>query len=223
MKTIGVLGGITWHSAAEYYRLLNAEVNTRTEDEHAARCVLLSVDLGAIEPLMQAQRWDEAAHLLSADARRVEAAGAEVFLLACNTMHVGWERIAGGLSIPAIHVVDATADALDGHGTVALLGTPWTMELPFFRERLEARGFEVTIPEADDRAEIGRTIHEELSFGRVVDRTRSWYVELIERLDTEAVILGCSELGLLLSQDDVDVPLVDTVRAHVGAAVDYAM
>ncbi len=223
MRTIGVLGGITWHSAAEYYRLLNAEVNARTEGAHAARCVLLSVDLGEVEPLMQAHRWDDAAHLLAVDARRVEAAGADVFLLACNTMHVGWDRIVAGLSIPAIHVVDATATALDEQRTVALLGTPWTMELPFFRERLESRGFEVVVPGAGDRAEIGRTIHEELSFGRVVDRTRSWYVELIERLEADAVILGCSELGLLLSQDDVDVPLVDTVRAHVGAAVDYAL
>jgi aspartate racemase len=222
MRTIGVLGGITWHSATEYYRLLNALVNERTDDAHAARCVLLSVDLGEFEPLMQAQRWEDAGALLAADARRVEAAGADVFLLACNTMHVAWERIVGGLSIPAIHVVDATADALEGHRTVALLGTPWTMELPFFRERLESRGFEVVVPDAGDRAEIGRSIHEELSFGRVVDKTRSWYVELISRLDTDAVILGCSEFGLLLSQDDVDVPLVDTVRAHVGAAVAYA-
>ncbi len=154
---------------------------------------------------------------------RVEAAGAEVFLLACNTMHTAWELITRDLSIPAIHIVDATADALDGQRTVALLGTPWTMELPFFRERLEARGFEVIVPDAGDRAEIGRSIHEELSLGRVVDRTRSWYIDLISRLDAEAVILGCSELGLLLGQDDVDVPLVDTVRAHVSAAVDYAM
>ena len=223
MKTIGVLGGITWHSAAEYYRLLNSEVNERTEGAHAARCVLLSVDLGAVEPLMQAGRWEEAGRLLAADARRVEAAGADVFLLACNTMHTAWDMIVGGLSVPAIHVVDATADALDGYRQVALLGTPWTMELPFFRERLEARGFDVIVPDAEDRAEIGRSIHEELSFGRVVDRTRSWYVDLISRLDAEAVILGCTELGLLLSQDDVDVPLVDTVRAHVGAAVDYAL
>jgi aspartate racemase len=222
MKTIGVLGGITWHSAAEYYRLLNAGVNERTEGAHAARCVLFSVDLGTIEPLMQANRWDEAGRLLAADARRVEAAGAGVFLLACNTMHTSWDLITRDLSIPAIHVVDATADALGDHRRVALLGTPWTMELPFFHERLEARGFEVIVPEAEDRAEIGRSIHEELYFGRVVDRTRSWYVELISRLDADAVILGCTELGLLLGQDDVDIPLVDTVRAHVGAAVDYA-
>ena len=172
MKTIGVLGGITWHSAAEYYRLLNASVNERTEGAHAARCVLFSVDLGAVEPLMQAGRWDEAGQLLAADARAVEARGADVFLLACNTMHTAWERIVGGLSIPAIHVVDATADALDGYREVALLGTPWTMELPFFRERLDARGFEVISP-PDDRAEIGRSIHEELSFGRVVGPRRA--------------------------------------------------
>src|SRR3954453_8591421 len=195
MKTIGVLGGITWHSAAEYYRLLNALVNERTEGAHAARCILLSVDLGTVEPLMQAGRWEEAGRSLAADARAVQAAGADVFVLACNTMHTAWELIVRDLSIPAIHVVDATADALGDPRRAALLGTPWTMELPFFRERLEARGFEVLVPDAADRAEIGRSIHEELSFGRVVERTRAWYVDLISRLDADAVILGCSELG----------------------------
>jgi aspartate racemase len=222
VKTIGVLGGITWHSAAEYYRLLNALTNERTGNEHAARCVLVSVDLGVIDPLMHEHRWEDAGRLLAVDANAVEAAGADVFLLACNSLHVAWDTIVAGLTIPTIHIGDATADALAGHRSVALLGTPWTMDLPFLRERLEARGFEVLLPSADDRAAIGRTIFDELSHGILLDETRAWYVDLIERLDADAVILGCTELGLLIKPSDVDVPLVDTAHAHARAAVDYA-
>jgi aspartate racemase len=223
MRTIGVLGGITWHSAAEYYRLLNTYANERTGGEHAARCVLFSVDAGELDPLMHAGRWEDAGRLLANDARAVEAAGADVFLLACNSLHNAWELVVDGLTIPSIHIGDATADALDGHARVALLGTPWTMELPFLRERLAARGYDVIVPGADDRTEIGRTIFDELSRGAVRDETRAWYIDLIGRLDADAVVLGCTELGLLLKQDDVDVPLVDTAQAHARAAIDYAL
>ena len=223
MKTIGVLGGITWHSAAEYYRLLNSEVGERTEGSHAARCVLFSVDIGEIDPLMFAQRWEEAGELVAEDAKRVEAAGAEVFLLACNTMHTMWDTIVRDLTIPTIHIGDAAAAALAGHRRVALLATPWTMELPFLRDHLAARGFEVVLPAEADRAEIGRTLFDELSHGVVRDETRRWYVDLIHRLDADVVLLACTELGLLLRQEHVDVPLVDTMAAHVSAAVDYAL
>lgn len=223
MRTIGVLGGITWHSAAEYYRLLNALANERSNGEHAARCVLFSVDIATIDPLMHAGRWDDAGRLLSPDAVAIETAGAEVFVLACNSLHVAWDTIVGGLTIPAIHIGDATAEALAGHRSVALLGTPWTMDLPFLRERLEAHGFDVVVPDDADRVEIGRTIFDELSHGVLRDETRAWYVDLIGRLGTDAVVLGCTELGLLLKQDDVDVPLVDTAHAHVRAVLDYAL
>lgn len=223
MKTIGVLGGITWHSAAEYYRLLNSEVGARTGGEHAARCVLFSVDIGEIDPLMFGQRWEEAGALVAQDARRVEAAGAEVFLLACNTLHTVWDTIVGGLTIPTIHIGDAAAAALAGHRRVALLATPWTMELPFLREQLGSRGFDVVLPDEPAREEIGRTLFDELSHGIVRDETRQWYVDLIHRLDADAVLLACTELGLLLRQEHVDVPIVDTMAAHVRAAVDYAL
>ena len=223
MKTIGVLGGITWHSAAEYYRLLNTLVGERTDGEHAARCVLFSVDIGTVDPLMFGERWDEAGELVAEDAKRVEAAGADVFLLACNTLHTVWDTIVGGLTIPTIHIGDAAADALTGHERVGLLATPWTMQLPFLREHLTARGYDVVLPSDDDRAEIGRTLFDELSHGIVRDETRRWYVDLINRMDTDAVLLACTELTLLLKQDDVDVPIVDTAHAHVASAVDYAL
>jgi aspartate racemase len=153
----------------------------------------------------------------------VEAAGADVFLLACNSLHTVWESIVGGLSIPTIHIADAAANELEGRQRVALLGTPWTMELPFFRERLATRGFEVVVPDEADRERLGRSVFDELSHGMVRDETRAYYIELIERLDVDAVVLACTEMTLLELQDDVDVPLVDTARAHARAAVDYAL
>ena len=223
MRTVGVLGGITWHSAAEYYRLLNSLVAERTGGVHAARCVLVSVDIGEIDPLMHAGRWEDAAELVARDARAVEAAGADVFVLACNSLHHVWEPIVSGLSIPTIHIADAAADELEDRRRVALLGTPWTMELPFFRDRLAARGFEVVVPAEADRESLGRSVFDELSHGIVRDETRALYIELIERLGVDAVVLACTEMTLLQLQDDVDVPLVDTARAHAQAAVDYAL
>jgi aspartate racemase len=222
VRTIGVLGGMTWHSSIEYYRTINALANERLGGSHAARCVLLSVDMGAIDELMLAGRWDEAGALLHADARKVEEAGADVFLLACNTMHNVWDAIVDGLTIPTIHIGDATAAALDGHRRVALLGTRFTMELPFLRERLEARGIEVVVPEEADRERIHRSVFDELGLGILTDETHAYYVDLVSRLDCEAVVLGCTEIGLLLKPEDVDVPLVDTALAHARAAVDYA-
>jgi len=223
MRTIGVLGGITWHSAAEYYRLLNSLVAERMEGAHAARCVLISVDIGEIDPLMHAGRWEDAAQLVAKDAQAVEAAGADVFVLACNSLHTVWESIVGGLSIPTIHIADAAADELAGHSRVALLGTPWTMELPFFREHLAERGYDVVVPEADDRERLGRSVFDELSHGVVREDTRAYYVELIERLGVDAVVLACTEMTLLRLQELVHVPLVDTAAAHARAAVDYAL
>jgi aspartate racemase len=222
MRTIGVLGGLTWHSSIEYYRLINTLANERLGGIHTPRCVLFSVDMGAIDELMAAERWDEAGDLLARDARSVEDAGAEVFILACNTLHNVWERIVAPLSIPAIHIGDATADALDGHGRVALLGTRTTMERPFLREKIEARGIEVRVPGDADRERIDATVFEEFSRGVFSDETRRYYVDVIGDLDADAVVLGCTEIGLLLRPGDVDVPLVDTAHAHARAVVDYA-
>ena len=222
MRTIGVLGGMTWHSSIEYYRLINTLANDRLGGIHAARCVLFSVDMGAVDELMVAGRWDEAGSMLARDARSVEDAGAEVFILGCNTLHNVWDAIVAPLTIPTIHIDDATAAALDGHRRVGLLGTRTPMERPFLRERIEARGIEVVVPDEPDRVKLDRTVFDEFSRGIFSDETREYYVDVIRRLDADAIVMGCTEIGLLLRPGDVDVPLVDTARAHAAAAVDYA-
>ena len=224
MRTIGVLGGITWHSAAEYYRLLNVLANDRAGGIHAARCVLLSVDVGEIDPLLHAQRWDEAGRLLAADAKAVQAAGAEVFVLACNTLHHVWGAIVADLEIPSIHIGDAVADALarDGHERVALVGTSYTMTLPFLRDRIAARGIDVVVPDESTHARIDRTIFDEFGHGVFSAETRRFYVDVVGGLDAEAVVFGCTELGLLLRPDDVAGAVYDTARVHAQAVVDYA-
>jgi aspartate racemase len=225
MRTIGVLGGITWHSAAEYYRLLNTLANERAGGIHAARCVLFSVDVGEIDPLLHAGRWDEAGSTLAADAKAVEAAGADVFVLACNTLHNVWDRIVADLRIPSLHIGDAVAAALDadGRGRVALLGTSYTMTLPFLRERITARGIDVAVPDRALHERIDRTIFDEFSRGVFSDETRRFYFDTIAGLDADAVVFACTELGLLLAPDDLDVPSYDTARVHAQAAVDYAL
>ena len=225
MRTIGVLGGITWHSAAEYYRLLNRLANERAGGIHAARCVLFSVDVAEIDPLLQAGSWDETGRLLAADAQAVQAAGADVFLLACNTLHHVWDAIVADLTIPTIHMGDAVANALaeDGHRRVGLLGTSYTMTLPFLRDRIEWRGLEVVVPDASIHGRIDGTIFGEFTRGEFTDETRAFYLEVIGSLDCDAVVFACTELGLLLSPDAVDVPVYDTARVHAQAAVDYAL
>jgi aspartate racemase len=225
VRTIGVLGGMTWHSSIEYYRTINTLATERLGGIHTTRCVLFSVDMGAIDELMAAGRWDDAGRLLAADARSLERAGADLFILGCNTLHNVWEAIVDGLGIPAIHIGDAAADAVAsaGHRRVALLGTRTTMEQPFLRGRIEKRGIEVVVPAEDDRRKLDRTVFEEFSRGEFSDRTRAYYLDVIDRLDSEAVVLGCTEIGLLLRDGDVAVPTYDTARVHAAAAVDYAL
>jgi aspartate racemase len=225
MRTIGVLGGITWHSAAEYYRLLNTLANERAGGIHAARCVLFSVDAGEIDPLLQAGRWDDAGRALAADAGAVEAAGADVFVLACNTLHNVWDTIVADLRIPSIHMGDAVADAVerDGHRRVALVGTSYTMTLPFLRDRIAARGIDVVIPDEALHPRIDGTIFDEFGHGVFSDETRRFYVDLVGSLEADAVVLACTELGLLLRPGDLDLPAYDTARVHAQAVVDYAL
>ena len=225
MRTIGVLGGITWHSAAEYYRLLNTLANERAGGIHAARCVLFSVDVGEIDPLLHAGRWDEAGRALAADARAVEAAGADVFVLACNTLHNVWATIVADLTIPSIHIGDAVGDAVarDGRARVALLGTSYTMTLPFLRERIVARDVEVAVPDESLHERIDHTIFDEFTHGVFSDETRGFYKDVVASLDADAVVFACTELGLLLAPGDLDVPVYDTARVHAQAVVEYAV
>ena len=212
---------MTWRSTADYYRLLNEGVRERLGGSHSARVLIASVDEADVEPLMREGRWDEAGALLAADAAALERAGADVFVLACNSMHRAWETIVAPLSIPSIHIGEAAADALpEGAGRVALLGTRYTMEGDFIRGPIAARGVEVVVPEAAERAEVHRVIFEELSDGVVRDESRAYIAGAIDRLGADAVVLGCGELALL----ELDLPAsIDTVRAHARAAVDYAL
>jgi aspartate racemase len=228
MKTIGLLGGMSWESSALYYRLLNEAVRDRLGGHHSARCVLLSVDFADIERLQAAGEWQTAGELLAADARALEAAGADLVVLCTNTMHTVADALTDVLDVPLLHIADVTAAAVRaaGHRRVGLLGTAFTMEQPFLVERLAGHGLEVLVPGRDDRAEVHRVIYDELCLGIVREESRQTYREVIGRLaaaGAEAVILGCTEIELLVGPDDVAVPVFPTTRLHVEAAVSAAL
>lgn len=229
MKTIGLLGGMSWESSAHYYAILNRETMRRLGHPHSARCVMLSVDFGEVERLQRAGDWDALAAMLAADAARVEAAGAECLLLCTNTMHLVADAISAAVSIPLLHIADATGEAVRAAGIarVGLLGTAFTMEKPFYRERLsEFFGLEVLVPEAEDRATVHRIIYDELVAGTIRDESREAYRAVIARLiaqGAQGIILGCTEIGLLVGEGDSAVPLFDTTRLHAMAGVDFAL
>lgn len=226
-KVIGLIGGMSWESTAEYYRLANELVRDRLGGLHSARLLLASVDFADIEQLQVAGEWDAAGERLADIARSLEAGGAELLLLCTNTMHKVAPAIEAATSIPFLHLADATATAVRaaGIGTVGLLGTAFTMEQTFYAERLERHGLQVLVPEAADRAEVHRVIYDELCQGQVLDASRDVVSAIIGRLaDAEAqgVILGCTELELLVSQADSPIPTFPTTRLHVEAAIDAA-
>jgi aspartate racemase len=228
MRTIGLLGGMSWESSALYYRLLNEAVRERLGGLHSARCVLLSVDFAEIERLQVAGEWEAAGTLLAADARALQAAGADLVVLCTNTMHKVADAVTDVLDVPFLHIGDVTAAAVRDAGLrrVGLLGTAFTMEQPFFTDRLAGRGLQVRLPDPVDRAEVHRVIYEELCLGIVREESRAAFRAVIERLvaeGAEGVILGCTEIELLIGQDDVDVPVFPTTRLHVEAAVAAAL
>jgi aspartate racemase len=225
---IGLLGGMSWESSAEYYRLANELVRERLGGLHSARLVLASVDFAEIERLQVAGDWEEAGRLLAGVAKGVEAAGAELLLLCTNTMHKVADQVQAAVSIPLLHLADATAAAVgrDGLSRVGLLGTAFTMEQDFYRGRLEAHGIRVLIPDAGDRAEVHRIIYDELCLGAVRQASRQVYRDVITRLvaaGAEGIILGCTEIEILISEADSSVPLYPTTRLHVEAAVAAAL
>lgn len=228
MRTIGLLGGMSWESSALYYRLLNEAVRDRLGGLHSARCVLLSVDFAEIERLQVAGDWDRAGELLAADARSVQAAGADVVLLCTNTMHQVADALTAVLDVPLLHIGDVTADAVRAAGLtrVGLLGTAFTMERPFLRERLAGHGLEVDVPGREDRSLVHRVIYEELCLGVVRQESREAVRGVVARLAADGaagVVLGCTELELLLGPGDVDLPLFPTTQLHVAAAVTAAL
>ena len=227
-RVIGMLGGMSWESTAEYYRLANELVRERLGGLHSARLVLASVDFADIEPLQAAGRWDEAAAMLAEAAQGLEAAGAEVLLLCTNTMHLIADQVQRAVGIPLLHIADVAAQAVRkaGHDTIGLLGTAFTMEGAFYRDRLEAHGLTVLVPPSDDRAEVHRIIYEELCLGVVREESRRAFRRVIGDLagaGAQGVVLGCTEIELLVTADDSAVPLFPTTRLHVEAAVETSL
>ncbi|MGW5361795.1 aspartate/glutamate racemase family protein [Actinopolymorpha pittospori] len=228
MRTIGLIGGMSWESSAEYYRLLNEEVRRRLGGHHCAPSLMLTVDFAEIEAMQRAGDWDAAGAFLAGAAKTLEAAGAEVVLLCTNTMHRVAEVISAAIDADFLHIVDVTADriAAAGHRTVGLLATRYTMEAAFYRERMRSRGVEVLVPEEPDRVLVHDVIYEELTRNRVEPASRVAYRGVMERLaerGADAIILGCTEITLLVDQTDCALPMYDSTRIHVEAAVDRAL
>ena len=223
-KMIGMLGGMSWQSSAEYYRLANELVRERLGGFHSARLVLGSVDFAAIERFQVEDRWDEAGQLLAEVAKGLEAAGAEFLLLCANTMHKVADQVQAAVSVPLLHIIDVTGLAVRGAGlsVVGLLGTAYTMEQDFYRDRMASHGVRLIVPGAEDRAEVHRVIYEELVLGVVRDESRRSYQAIIGRLvdeGAEGVVLGCTEIELLITAADSPVPVFATTRLHVEAAL----
>lgn len=228
MRTIGVLGGMSWESSAEWYRRANELVRERLGGFHSAPILLDSVDFAEIEAMQAAGDWDAAGALLADRARRLQDAGADVIVLCTNTMHLVAPQIEAALTVPFLHLADVTADAVRAAGvtTVGLLGTAFTMEQAFYRDRLASHEHTVLVPDAADRATVHRIIYDELVHGIVTDASRDAYRDVISRLveaGAEGVILGCTEIELLISASDSAVPVFPTTAIHVAAAVDAAL
>lgn len=229
MKMIGMLGGMSWESTVSYYRAINEGVKTRLGGLHSARILLYSVDFQEIERLQHQGDWAATGDILAQAASAVERGGADGLVICTNTMHKVAEQIERALSIPLLHIADATGSRLvaDGVRRVGLLGTRFTMEQPFYRERLEQRfGIDVLVPEQAGRERVHRIIYDELCLGRVRDSSRQAYLEIIGSLrqaGAEAVILGCTEIALLVQQEQTAVPLYDTTALHAAAAVDFML
>ncbi len=225
---IGLMGGMSWESSAEYYRIINQTVRDRLGGLRSARCLMWSFDFGEIEALQHAGRWEDAAALLADAARRLERGGADFLLICTNTMHRMAEQVQAAARIPLLHIADATAARVEAQGIrrVGLLGTAFTMEQDFYKGRLQRAGLHVLVPDAEDRAVVHRVIYDELVQGRVEPASRDAYREVIARLagrGAEAVILGCTEIMLLVGPGDSPVPIFDTTRIHAEAAVERAL
>lgn len=229
MKTIGLIGGMSWESTIPYYRQINQSIKERLGGLHSAKVVLYSVDFHEIERLQHAGDWEAAGQLLAAAARALELAGADFLVLCTNTMHKVAPAIEAAVRIPLFHIADPTAEAIKDAGlsTVGLLGTRFTMEQAFYKDRLRERhGLQVLIPNQADREAIHRVIYEELCLGRVVEESRAEYRRIMADLvdqGAEGIVLGCTEISLLVAQQDSTVPLFDTTTIHARKAAEWAI
>jgi aspartate racemase len=229
MKRIGLLGGMSWESSAEYYRLINEATRDRLGGLHSADCLLRSIDFTEVERLQRTGDWDQAGALLAAEASALEAAGAELLVLCTNTMHKVADAITDAIEIPFVHIADTTARAVHARGlrTVGLLATAYTMEQDFYVGRLrDLHGLHVLVPDEPDRRIVHEVIYEELCVGVIADDSRTKYRRIIRELadrGADGILLGCTEIDLLIGPQDAPVPVFDTTRLHAHRAVDLAL
>ena len=229
MKSIGLIGGMSWESSIEYYRIINQSVREKLGGLHSAKSVMVSVDFAEIETLQHQGRWDEAARLMIAAAQSVENGGADFVVICTNSMHKLADDVQKHIHIPVYHIADATAQRIQAQGLhkVGLLGTRFTMEESFYKDRLiEKHGLEVIIPSPQERDVVHRVIYDELCLGQIKPASKEQYIRVMDGLvarGAEGIILGCTEISLLVGQEDSRVPLFDTTRIHAVGAVEYAL
>jgi len=229
MKTIGLVGGMSWESTQEYYRIVNQRVNEKAGGFHSAKIVLYSVDFEEVESRQHQGRWEDLTTLMIDAAQRVERAGAECLLICTNTMHLMADPVQDSIRIPLLHIVDVTADAVKarGFGKVGLLGTRFTMEKDFYKGRLQKKhGLEVLVPEEKDRELVHAILYDELCLGKISDTSKQIFQKIIAKLKdggAQGIILGCTEIPLLVKQEDYKIPLFDTTTLHAEAAVEFAL
>lgn len=228
MKTIGLIGGMSWESSSEYYRIINEEVKGRLGGLHSAKCILYSIDFEEIEICQRNGEWEKATQILIDAAQSLESAGADFLIICTNTMHKVAKEIQAGINIPILHIADITAQHVLSNEikTVGLLGTRYTMEQDFYKSRLETMGIKVLIPVESDRVIVNKVIYNELCLGQIIEESRVQYKRIIEDLierGAMGIILGCTEIGLLVKPADSSVPLFDTALLHAIGAVNLAL
>lgn len=229
MKTIGLIGGMSWESSAEYYRILNETIKQKLGGLHSAQCLLYSVDFGILEALMRVEKWEETTEILIEAAHRLEVGGAEVILLCTNTMHRVADQIQEQIHTPFLHIVDPTAEAIHKQNLkkVGLLGTRFVMEKDFYKKRFEEKYLiEILVPAEEERESVHNIIFQELCLGILNPISKQIYLNIIQNLiekGAEGIILGCTEIGLLIQNEDCNVPLFDTAKLHAISAVEFAL
>jgi len=229
VKTIGLIGGMSWESTAHYYTELNRGINSALGGLHSAQILLYSVDFGPIEKLMTKEDWNSIEDIMADAARKVEKGGADFLLICTNTMHKLTDTVEKAVNIPLLHIADATAQVLvhDNIKKIGLLGTAYTMEQAFYKDRLISKfDLDVITPDEEDRKIIHDIIFNELCLGKLTDQSRKAYINISEKLvqkGARGIILGCTEIGMLLKQKDIDIPLYDTTRIHAAKAVEWAL
>ncbi|EPC8420888.1 MULTISPECIES: aspartate/glutamate racemase family protein [Bacillus cereus group] len=228
MKTIGLIGGMSWESTSEYYRIINEEIKERLGGLHSAKCMINSVDFEEIERFQSNGNWNGAGEILGNAAYSLQRGGADFIIICTNTMHKVVEKIKENIHIPVLHIADATAKEIKRKDIqmVGLLGTKYTMEQDFYKLRIEENRIKVMVPSEKDREKINEVIYTELCLGKITSQSREYYKRVIEELVQEGaqgIILGCTEIGLLIKQEDVSVPIFDTTHIHAVEAVNFAL